>query len=74
MSVKLKALANKSIIRPALTYGSETWTLTKRHVHTIQVAEMKMLRSMCGITMLDQNCNEYIRGSLDVRDIAKRSK
>ncbi|XP_064076863.1 uncharacterized protein LOC135194812 [Vanessa tameamea] len=43
MPVKLKGLIYKTIIRPELTYGSETWALTHRHIHCLQVAEMKML-------------------------------
>ncbi|XP_049886259.1 uncharacterized protein LOC126380707 [Pectinophora gossypiella] len=72
MPVKLKGLVYKSMIRPVLTFGSETWAVTQRQVQTIQVAEMKILRWMCGVTMLDKIRNEYVRGSLGVRDISEK--
>ncbi|XP_047987090.1 uncharacterized protein LOC125226951, partial [Leguminivora glycinivorella] len=45
--VKLKGLVYKSIIRPVLLYGSETWPALGRHVQQLHVTEMKMLRWMC---------------------------
>ena len=72
MPVKMKGLVYKTIIRPVLTYGSETWNVTKRHVRAIQTTEMKMLRWMCGVTRLDKIRNTHIRGSLGVRDISEK--
>ncbi|KAL0810991.1 hypothetical protein ABMA28_010282 [Loxostege sticticalis] len=54
MPIKLKGLIYKSVIRPVLAYGSETWAVTKRHVNSIHIR------------------NEYVRGSLGVRDIADK--
>ncbi|KAL0860120.1 hypothetical protein ABMA27_010427 [Loxostege sticticalis] len=56
MPIKLKGLVYKSVIRPVLTYGSETWAVTKKHVQTIQIR------------------NEYVRGSLGVRDVADKQQ
>ncbi|CAG9835780.1 unnamed protein product [Diabrotica balteata] len=38
----------KTIIRPAVAYGSETWTLTKRKVNKLLVWERKILRMIYG--------------------------
>ncbi|XP_048001352.1 protein CBFA2T1 [Leguminivora glycinivorella] len=70
--VKLKGLVYKSIIRPDLLYGSETWPALGRHVQQLHVTEMKMLRWMCGVTRLDRIRNEHIRGSLGIRDVADK--
>ncbi|XP_046971133.1 uncharacterized protein LOC124538205, partial [Vanessa cardui] len=70
--LKLKGKIYKTMIRPAVLYGSEcraTKGMTERQLH---VAEMRMLRGMCGVTRMDRVRNEYIRGSLKVTPIAEK--
>ena len=38
----------------------------------LEVAEMRMLRWMCGVTKLDKIRNEIIRGTTKVGEIAKK--
>ena len=38
----------------AFVYGAETWAVKKVHKKKIDVAEMAMLRWMCGVTRLDK--------------------
>jgi hypothetical protein len=38
--------------------------MTKKDERKLHVAEMRMLRWMCGGTRMDKLRNEYIRGSL----------
>jgi hypothetical protein len=39
---------HKTLIRPVLLYGSETWVLTKREENQLLVFERKVLRTICG--------------------------
>ena len=37
----------KTVVRPALVYGAETWTLPQAQENKLEVADMTMLRWMC---------------------------
>ena len=52
----------RTVVRPALMYGARNW----------KVAEMRMLRWMCGVTKLDKIRNEKIRGTTKVGSIIKK--
>ena len=43
-----------NVVRPALMYGAETRALKKAHEKKLEVAEMRILRWMCGVTTLDK--------------------
>ena len=61
--MKLKRKVYKTVIRPAMLYGAETWATTKRQDKRIEVTEMRTLRWMCGVTRKDKIRNEHIRGN-----------
>jgi len=42
------------VVRPAVLYGSECWSLKKTQVQRLMVAEMSMVRWMCGFTRIDR--------------------
>jgi hypothetical protein len=50
ISRKTKVLIYKTLIRPVLTYASESWTLTKKDENTLLVFERKILRKIFGPT------------------------
>ena len=62
----------RTVVRPALMYGAETWALKKAQENKLEVAEMRMLRWMCGVTKLDKIRNERIRGTTKVGEITKK--
>ncbi|XP_059051511.1 uncharacterized protein LOC131846264 [Achroia grisella] len=52
--------------------GSECWALKKHQEQKLNVAEMKMLRWVGGITMLDHIKNIHVRGSFKVTPIQEK--
>ena len=64
--MKLKGKIYKTVVRPALLYGAETWATTRGQEARLEVNEMRMLRCMCGVTRRDMIRNEHIRGTTTV--------
>ncbi|KAL6505306.1 hypothetical protein OROGR_025123 [Orobanche gracilis] len=65
MPHRLKGKFYRTAIRPTLLYGTECWTVKQCHVQKMNVAEMRMLRWMCGHTKKDRLRNEVIREKHD---------
>ncbi|KAG5590019.1 hypothetical protein H5410_040533 [Solanum commersonii] len=55
---RLKGKFYRVVVRPALLYGAECWPVKNAHVQKMHVAEMRMLRWMCGHTRSDKIRNE----------------
>jgi hypothetical protein len=54
LSRQTKFKIHKTLIRPVLLYGSETWVLTKWEENQLHVFERKVLRTICGPKI--ENC------------------
>ena len=50
MPVKLKGKVYRTVVRPAMTHGAEAVPLKKINERRIEVADMRMLRWICGLT------------------------
>jgi len=63
--LSLKGKVYRMVVRPAVLHGSECRPLKKTQVQRLTVAEMRMVRWMCGFTRMDRvrNC--------EIRDLAK---
>ena len=72
MPDRLKGKVYKTVIRPVMMYGSETWTLRKEEERMLAAAEMKMLRWSTGKTKLDKVKNEDTRAKMRVRKIEEK--
>ena len=55
-----------------MLYGTEAASMRKTEEKRMDVAEMRMLRWMCGATREDRIRNEYVRGSVKVVEILKK--
>ena len=57
-----------------MMYGAETWAVKKGHENKLDVAEVRMLRWMSGVTKMDISRNERIRGTTKVDKISKKCR
>ena len=55
-------------------YGSECWALKKTQIQRLLIAEMRMLRWLCGYTRLDKIRNEVIRDLVKVVPIEDKMR
>jgi hypothetical protein len=61
---KIKDKFYRTTIRPAMLYGAEYWYTKRHHVQQLSVAEMHMLRWICGHTRGDRVRNNDIHERL----------
>jgi len=66
ISFRLKGRVYWMVVRPALLYGAECWSIKKTQVQRLMVAEMRMIRWMCGYTRLDRIRNMVFRERVGV--------
>ena len=72
MPVKLKGKVYKTVVRPAMMYGMEATPIKKVNEKRMNVAELKMLRWMSGVTRRDRIPNARIRGTVKVAELSKK--
>ena len=66
LNVEVKRELYERIVVPTVMYGSETWGMKVEERNKLDVAEMKCLRSMCGVTRMDRVRNEVVRERVGV--------
>ena len=60
LPARVKRKVYNSVVRPAMVYRLETVALRKKQVEEMEIAEMKMLRFVMGVTRIDKIRNEFI--------------
>ena len=72
MPVKLKGKVYKRVVWPAMIYGMEATPIKKVKEKRMNVAEIKMLRWMSGVTRRDRIPNTQIKGTAKVAELSKK--
>ncbi|XP_070026013.1 uncharacterized protein [Nicotiana sylvestris] len=65
----LKGKFYRAVVRPAMLYRAECWSVKNSHIQRLKVAKMRMLRWMCGHTRIDKIRNEDIRRKVGVAPV-----
>ena len=69
LPICLKRKVYNQCVIPAMTYGSETWKLTKSLENKLVSAQRAMERSVLGITLRDKRRSTWVREQTKVKDI-----
>jgi len=62
MNKETKLSIHNITAKAALKFGNEAWVLKKREEQRLEAAQKKFLRHLLGITKLDKEKNQSIRG------------
>jgi len=74
MNKERKLRIHNITAKAALKFGSEAWVLKKKEEQRLEAAQMKCLRHLLGITKLDKEKNQCIRGKTGGQNIVKEIK
>ncbi|GFS25595.1 endonuclease-reverse transcriptase [Elysia marginata] len=71
MPISLKRQVYDQCILPTMTYGCQTWSMTKAVGQKLRVAQRAMERKMLGLKLTDKISCKEIRNKTQVSDIAQ---
>lgn len=71
LCTRSKVRIYRTCIRPILTYAAETREETSKTKKIIRTTEMKILRTIKGVTLREQIRSEAIRNKLEIQDIMR---
>lgn len=72
LSMQIKRKVFESCVLPVITYGCETWSLTKQHREKLERCQRAMERSMTGTKRQDRVRSTKIREKTKIVDITTR--
>ena len=72
--LKLRIKVYKTVIRPVLLYGAETWALRRKEEGILEKTEMRMLRWILGVSLMERIENQEIRKRVGVCKITDKAR
>ena len=72
LSKKAKLSICKAVFVPILSYGHESWVMTKRVRLQVQASEMSFLRKIKGVTLFNKVRSSKVRKSLNIEPLLFR--
>ena len=67
-SLKVQGMVNRSCVRSAMLYGSETWCLRENVMAILRRTERAMVRAMCGAKLMEKKRTEDLMGMLGLKE------
>jgi len=74
MNKETKLRIHNITAKAALKFGSEAWVLKKKEEQSLEAAQMKILRHLLGITKLDKEKYQCVRGKNGSTEHSKGNK
>ena len=74
MNKETKLRIHNITAKAALKFGSEAWVLKKKEEQRLEAAQKKFFRHLLGITKLDKEENQCIRGKNGSTEHSKGNK
>ena len=71
-SLRMKGMVYGSCIRSVMLYGSETWCLRENEMVILRRTERAMVRSMCGMKLVDRKKMEDLMEMLGLKEMLDR--
>lgn len=72
VSKEARLAVHNSVFVPTLMYGSESWVWQKKHASKVNACEMRVLRSICGVTRRERVRNVTVRERCGTKGIVTR--
>ena len=74
LGIKTKKFLYEGVIVPTALYGAEAWSMRSAARRKMNVLEMKFLRSLVGVSIMDRVRNEEVRRRAGIeRELASRA-